>query len=955
MSAMTSFTLRSLSKNRARTLVTIAGVALAAALLTAVAASVTSLNEFLLNSEKADNGIWTARTWTHVDAIDAARADEAVDDALVTRDVGSYAFDEGDRRMFGRLLSVISLEGDTTEMTGFKTSEGRLPETPDEIVLPKSLEGTDVLGGGALELGATTTFELGQRVAHLRDGADASEDPYARPKRTDVADYQVYSGGIDQKVVADGDVLNSCDAYRSADEEGAAFFETIENATPRTYTVVGFYESRNLLTWTPNGCLAFTGADPSAAGPTRLYVSTSAFDNMADMEDHLKSTLGDTFLDYHSTLLRYAGVTDDRAAWSTLYRFAAVLAAVIMATCVSLIYNAFAISIAERTRQFGLLSSIGASKRQIRGAVVFEALLIAALGVPLGIAFGIGGTALVLGTLAPSIEKVAGSAGDVAFTLFVNPASIAVVVVLTLATVLASVWLPARRAGSVCAIEAIKNTRETREVKLSRTDVRAADEPWANRGIGLHRAFGVPGLMARANRKRGRGKGRAASISLGLAVILLITAGSATMYLTLGTRYIGSNDYDISAHFMSEGGLSEQTCASAYSRMDGIEGVDGKGWSMREDLLAYVPNEITGTGVSETESDLRGLPVVNENGRWRLHLSLTFVEDEAFSSWARENGIDPKPFFAGEAAGIGIRNVYGNDGTAYRYDEAFDGTGDISVLATASYLGAAYEGVLYDGETVQAVFAHEDGGTLKADVSEVEDQMNEVRILALADESPTSAPSSSYQPTVILPISALEGLGIAGTLTDCTAVFSAEDHAAAAEQMIEIGEEMRAAHDPDADNLYVDVYDIAESEESSQMLVTIIDIFSAMFTGILMLIAMTNVFNTLTNGLILRKREFAVMRSIGMGARDFRKMTACECIGFGVRGLIPGVIISAGVSYLLFLSFAGTIEGLTFSLPLDRIALAVLMVLAVMAASVAYGLRRCRTDSIADALKSDIA
>ena len=112
-------------------------------------------------------------------------------------------------------------------------------------------------------------------------------------------------------------------------------------------------------------------------------------------------------------------------------------------------------------------------------------------------------------------------------------------------------------------------------------------------------------------------------------------------------------------------------------------------------------------------------------------------------------------------------------------------------------------------------------------------------------------------------------------------------------------------------------------------------------------------FNTVTNGLILRKREFAVMKSIGMGERDFRKMIVCECIGFGVRGLVPGIVIAAGVSYLLYRSLGGTIEGLAFTLPWGHIAFAVAMVVVAMAASVIYGLHRCRTDSIVEALKAE--
>ena len=509
MSAMTSFTLRSLVKNRVRTIVTIAGVALAAALLTAVAASVTSLNEFLLNDEKASNGTWTARSWIEDNAaVDAARADDAIEDVLVTRDVGAYAFDDFSRQSFGRLLSVVSLEGDVGKLRRLQGERGTPAETADEIILPKAFEGEKMFGAETVNIGSSVEIPLGQRTAHLIPDADPAGDPYARPERTDVPDYQVYSGGIDQKTVQDGDVLNSCDAYRSKDEEGAVFEETLENTVRRTYAWSDFTRGRNLLTWTPNGYLAFTGTDNAAAGPARLYVLTSAFGSMADLENHLKGALGDTFPRLPHDALALCGRhrrierSVDAISLSPPYSHRSSSIA-----CVSLIYNAFAISIAERTKQFGLLSSIGASRRQIRRAVVFEAVIIAAIGAPVGVAVGLGGTAAVLGALAPSIEKIAGAGNDVAFTLFVNPVSIIVVVALTLVTVLLSVWIPARRAGSVSAIEAIKSTRDTRDAKPTRADKREGREPWEAHGLGPHRAFGVPGQIARLNRKRGR-KGR---------------------------------------------------------------------------------------------------------------------------------------------------------------------------------------------------------------------------------------------------------------------------------------------------------------------------------------------------------------------------------------------------------------------------------------------------------------
>ena len=229
------------------------------------------------------------------------------------------AFDEGDRRMFGRLLSVVSLEGDTTEMTGFKTSEDACPRrlTRSSCRNPSR---APTFSGAARSSSGRRRPSSSDSASRTFATAPTPRKTLARPKRTDVADYQVYSGGIDQRSSPTATCFNSCDAYRSADEGREPRSSRRSRTRRRAYTVVGFYESRNLLTWTPNGCLAFTGADPSAAGPTRLYVSTSAFDSMADMEDHLKSTLGDTFLDYHSTLSGTQASPTIAAAWSTLYR-----------------------------------------------------------------------------------------------------------------------------------------------------------------------------------------------------------------------------------------------------------------------------------------------------------------------------------------------------------------------------------------------------------------------------------------------------------------------------------------------------------------------------------------------------------------------------------------------------------------------------------------------------------
>ena len=101
----------------------------------------------------------------------------------------------------------------------------------------------------------------------------------------------------------------------------------------------------------------------------------------------ISSYLSDKFSENGYTinveLLRFLGVSDNTSFLAVLYSMAGILIAIIMFGSISLIYNAFAISVSERTRQFGLFSSVGATKRQIIRCVLFEGFFLSLIGIPL--------------------------------------------------------------------------------------------------------------------------------------------------------------------------------------------------------------------------------------------------------------------------------------------------------------------------------------------------------------------------------------------------------------------------------------------------------------------------------------------------------------------------------------------------------------------------------------------
>lgn len=434
MNAMTTFTIKSLRANKVRTLVTIAGVVLAAALLTAVLTSYTSLQAMLYEAETRMAGTWMAEVQgDDFDAL-ASEAREAqaagqIADVAYLRDAGFGELTEQQQNYFGRYLPLADFSGDIETLCSLRPSEGRLPEKAGEIMLFDTWR----TAGDGVEVGDTITVPVGERVAVLAPGRTGSMTHGEVPASGG------FVGGMEaaEDEIAEGTVLDSSIGYLDAALDGGIFNEELRVTGERTYTVVGFYDNIPYAASHGFGMTAFTcdSPDDELTGLNRAYVTMAGVGSTAAVEQRIEEAFPDRYAELHMGLLRYMGVRTDGAIWDTFFNIAAVLAVVIIVACVSLIYNAFAISVAERTGQFGLLASVGASRRQLRRAVALEALIVAAIGVPLGLVVGIGGCTVTFAALGPSLATIFGAA-EVGFNLSVAPWALAVAAGLTVATVL---------------------------------------------------------------------------------------------------------------------------------------------------------------------------------------------------------------------------------------------------------------------------------------------------------------------------------------------------------------------------------------------------------------------------------------------------------------------------------------------------------------------------------------
>lgn len=499
------FAARSLKLNRSRTIVSIIGVALSCALITAIFTSVATLYEGLLKAEIVTEGAWQVELVNvPEDEIDVVHADSRVTRSYDRISYGDAIMPKSFEGYWGRYLSVQ--EWPTADkVKGLKPlphiAEGRAPQAPDEIVLTHNLKGLTVEDGswlydslptsgkdddvprtswdGSLEIGSVIDLALGERT--FVDVESGQEAPC------------LYDESLYTTESATGDVIS----------------EYLANPGElKSYKVVGFYAPEGVRkddVWgrMGPGHLGFVSSPEVPVRTTSIYLTTNlksrteidgliedytgnphAVFNGGGNRGDIENMEGQTAAYSHDSLMRYQGMTDDRSIWGTLYTLAFILSAVVIGASISLIYNSFAIAVSERTRQFGLLSSLGASKRQLRRTVYAEASMLAAIGIPIGLLAGLAGTFAVFTFAGEGIGMLIDQeafAKTGFSTIAINPAVLALSALLAVITVFISATIPAWRASRISAVDAIRGSRDVRPSRRERREMRktAAREPAA--------------------------------------------------------------------------------------------------------------------------------------------------------------------------------------------------------------------------------------------------------------------------------------------------------------------------------------------------------------------------------------------------------------------------------------------------------------------------------------------
>lgn len=597
-----------------------------------------------------------------------------------------------------------------------------------------------------------------------------------------------------------------------------------------------------------------------------------------------QQTSGINAYEFNSILLSMKGYGSNDATNTVIFSLAVIIIIIVMLASVFVIRNSFAISITEKTSMYGMLASVGATKRQIRRNVLFEGFILGLIGIPLGILLGLGVNAILITIL----NSVLGDMLNGAKFVFVTPTiPIICAIVLSAVTIFCSSFFIALRASRIPPLVAIRGNKD---IKVKN------NKPYRTSKL-TKKLFGVGGEIASKSLKRSRKKYRTTVISIVVSVAMFIAVSAFMDYgMTYTEHYYGKTDYS----YMVSGIDTKQ--AQTIEKMPEIENYLTVGLQYGH-VSADVP-------VNEC-----GENFLYDNADGTKSFSVEFLEFEhdTFVKICRELELDYNKVKGGVLVYSQVTPDNSESGNSSKPMKLFGKT-------------APTKFIVYGNELI--------AGKLK--------------VSSVFDEIPKSADSVIGEGTIFG-----QGLiiGEQGVISpqlgehECyiTLYANTSNHTSLTNRI----ESMEGADD----SIYI--YDYEEIVRQFNAVMLIVGIFVYGFIGVISLIGLTNIFNTISTNMQLRSKEFASLKSIGMTKKEFNRMIRLESLMYGIKSLIIGIPLGVLGVFAIFSAFSKGSVPISFVFPWKAILISVAAVFIVVWLIMKYSISKVNKQNIIETIRND--
>lgn len=587
----------------------------------------------------------------------------------------------------------------------------------------------------------------------------------------------------------------------------------------------------------------------------------------------------------------------------TMLPIVLVVLILIVIASVMLIYNAFGMSLSERVRYLGMLASVGATKSQKRKSIYFEGAILGAIGIPVGILAGILGIGITLKLVGHKIISTGMIVGvndsNMQMKTVVPAWAIIGIILVSIFTIFISAFIPARKASKITPIDAI---RQRQEIKVKPKKLKAPKY--------IKKIFGYEGELAYKNLKRNGKKSRLITVSIALSIVLFI---SCNYFCSM---FIQASGYEKTIPYQIYAVISLEHKKELEDALDKMQNVD----KYYVDMVNS--NYSLGKKGNLKDTDIKNLSHYNssyaklfENGS--VTMAIHYIDDSEFNKLCQNNDIDYNSFYGKNVKCLLLNNLTHKQDTSKVFNNSIIG----------QHIAERDEFVNEGDEPLD----FEVGGLVKYDKNSLPCSFVPANVVGVF------VPYSQY-------VNVIEK-GLEPNDVRLAMCIETDEHKEVAENLTTL------LNENDFGGNYVS--DNVDALETMNTVIFIIQVFVYGFITLISLITIANIINTISTNIALRRKEFAMLKSVGTTPKGFSKMVSLESVFYALKAVIFGVPISVLISVVLNKMLGESSIPYHFDIKLYLSVIIIVFVL--ISITMIYSVRKLKDDNIIEALKEDIS
>lgn len=846
MSILNDLTIKNLKLNKKRTIVTIVGIILSTALMVGIGLLFSSFQDYMIRETISYNGKYEAE-YGDVSLDKLNSIDKKDFSYFYQKPIGFSKFDSANEYKPYLYISSVNKE----YFNELHLISGRFAENDSELVISNHI---NTNGGASYKIGDIITLKYGERVI---EGVNT------------LANNEYY-------------------------EE-----ETLNIVGEKTYTIVGIVERSNFEDYSASGYSTFTLDMNDKDGIVNVFVMFNNKKKIIKQSEDLAKKLGyDNAISYNSTLLALYGESTYGNIMKSMITMIVIMLSLVSIGCIVVIYNSFAISVMERKKEFGLLSSIGATKKQLSYTVFFEALIEGIIGIILGIC----GAYIGIGTVILIINNLIGDILVLKLNLVTNIVFIIIPVIFMILVIFISALVPSRRAAKVSPIEAI---RQNDDIKVNKKKIKT--------GKLVNKLFGIEGEIALKNIKRNKKKYRVTIVSLFISIVLFISFSSYMNYtIDTASSVMGEVPYDYQISYFGDD--NDIDALDKISEI--IKSNDVKEYvSYSASNLSIIGNYTYSDEYLDFYKSAYGDDGIKALTNLKYqYISIYILDDISYNKYKELIGLDKDSvILLNKFKGVS----YGNN-KRVNYDIPVINNGDINIKICN-----------FDDND-------EDVDTTKYCNKKIDNIFITNKSFDLIEEF-------SYMSDFKLIVNKKLYDNISDSGTHYTQFNIISDNT---DNIDKLTKELDKY-----DN--VNYTNVKESMKQANNMILVIKILMYGFIGLVTLIGVTSVFNTISTSMALRKREFAVLRSIGLTRKGFNKILFFESLFFGLKSLIYAIPVSLGVTIIIHYALADMMSINSIVIPWKAIIISIVSVFVIVLLTMMYSTSKIKKHNIIEQIREE--